>query len=176
MTNLQQIDFFELSGSRSSSDSLDLAYADEGEESSSLLEHDAFTSDWHHIHSVGDVLATSHTSTKTGSVLSSTSTVKTVSALGLAVTTTAVTTRRRISSTGLGQQQGQQHQSCSRQASLDTGAAAAAAAAAGVDGVQTKPPQPSKFNIPSSLVTLNESEKRQLEDVLMRIGLKDCGL
>lgn len=34
----------------------------------------------------------------------------------------------------------------------------------------------SKYKIPSSLVTLTEAEKRQLEDVLMRIGLKDCGL
>ncbi len=34
----------------------------------------------------------------------------------------------------------------------------------------------SKLQIPSSLVTLNEAEKRQLEEVLMRIGLKDCGL
>ena len=33
-----------------------------------------------------------------------------------------------------------------------------------------------KHKIPSSLVTLTELEKRQLEDVLMRIGLKDCGL
>ncbi len=32
------------------------------------------------------------------------------------------------------------------------------------------------LQIPSSLVTLSEQEKRQLEDVLMRIGLKDCGL
>ncbi len=33
-----------------------------------------------------------------------------------------------------------------------------------------------KLQLPSSLVTLTEAEKRQLEDVLMRIGLKDCGL
>lgn len=33
-----------------------------------------------------------------------------------------------------------------------------------------------KHKIPSSLVKLTELEKRQLEDVLMRIGLKDCGL
>ena len=33
-----------------------------------------------------------------------------------------------------------------------------------------------KNQIPSSLVTLTEEEKLQLEDVLMRIGLKDCGL
>ena len=33
-----------------------------------------------------------------------------------------------------------------------------------------------KYKIPSSLVTLTEQEKRQLEDVLMRIGLRDCGL
>ena len=41
-----------------------------------------------------------------------------------------------------------------------------------------KPDSPSAklHPIPSSLVTLTEAEKRQLEDVLMRIGLKDCGL
>ena len=33
-----------------------------------------------------------------------------------------------------------------------------------------------KHKIPSSLVKLTELEKRQLKDVLMRIGLKDCGL
>ena len=33
-----------------------------------------------------------------------------------------------------------------------------------------------KLKIPSSMVKLTEKEKRQLEDVLMRIGLKDCGL
>lgn len=41
----------------------------------------------------------------------------------------------------------------------------------------TEPDVPSpKLKIPSSLVTLTELEKKQLEDVLMRIGLKDCGL
>lgn len=33
-----------------------------------------------------------------------------------------------------------------------------------------------KLKIPSSLVKLTDEEKRQLEDVLMRIGLKECGL
>ncbi len=34
----------------------------------------------------------------------------------------------------------------------------------------------SKLDIPSSLLTLNDEEKRRLEDVLMRIGLKEVGL
>lgn len=36
--------------------------------------------------------------------------------------------------------------------------------------------KPSKLNMPSSLLTLTESEKRQLEDVLLRIGLREVGL
>lgn len=34
----------------------------------------------------------------------------------------------------------------------------------------------SKKKLPSSMIVLTETEKRQLEDVLMRIGLKECGL
>ena len=33
-----------------------------------------------------------------------------------------------------------------------------------------------KHKVPSSMIRLTETEKRELEDVLMRIGLKDCGL
>ena len=33
-----------------------------------------------------------------------------------------------------------------------------------------------RHKVPSSIIRLTEMEKRELEDVLMRIGLKDCGL
>ncbi|QQP37189.1 Uncharacterized protein FKW44_017386 [Caligus rogercresseyi] len=35
---------------------------------------------------------------------------------------------------------------------------------------------PSLAQIPSSLITLTEAERKRLEDVLLQIGLKECGL
>ena len=57
--------------------------------------------------------------------------------------------------------------------SIPKGAGAASAGAVAAGGSRSPP---SKYQIPSSLVTLTESEKRQLQEVLLRIGLREVGL